>query len=138
MAKIGLSKGFRRLQEGPGQILVIADISYDDKYGKAQVTFEDERGGSQVETYTMGAPGKKQTRGNKVAADICAAMAKHALHDWEAEEIDPEELVGLTVMADVTRDKTTDDSGETRYYTHVRNFKEAPAEEDEDAEGLFS
>lgn len=139
MARIGLSEGFRNLEEGPRQILTIAAISYDDKYGKAQVTFEDSRGGSQVETYTMGAPGKKQSRGQKVAQNIFSTMAKNALHDWEIEDIDPDELVGLDVMADVTRDKSVnEDTGEVRYYTHVRNFKEAPADDaDEADDGLF-
>ena len=143
MAKIGLSGGFRRLEEGPAQLLEIVDVKYDDKYNKATVTFQDGAGGTQTETYMMGTPGKKQSRGQKVAQDMFSTMAKHAVHDWTIDDIDPDELVGLTVVADVTKDKSVnEDTGEVRYYTHVRNFKEAPvedgeADEEDDGEELF-
>ena len=46
-------------------------------------------------------------------------MAKCALHDWSLEDIDPDDLVGQQVVADVTRDASVnEDTGETRYYTH--------------------
>ena len=143
MAKIGLSEGFRRLEEGTAQLLEIVDVKYDEKYNKAAVTFQDAAGGTQTETYMMGAPGKKQSRGQKVAQDMFSTMAKHAMHDWTIDDIDPEELIGLTVVADVSKDKSVnEDTGEIRYYIHVRNFKEAPveagdAEGDDDGEELF-
>ena len=135
MAKIGLSEGFRRLEEGTAQLLEIVDVKYDDKYNKATVTFQDAAGGTQTETYMMGTPGKKQSRGQKVAQDMFSTMAKHAMHDWTIDDIDPDELVGRTVVADVTKDKSVnEDTGEVRYYTHVRNFKEAPVEDDGEAD----
>lgn len=133
MARIGLSEGFRDLEEGPAQLLTIAQVSYDPKFNKAQVRFEDAEGGSCFETYRMG---KGKTRGEQVAANVFSTMAKHALHDWSIEDIDPDDLVGRTVIADVTRDKSTNsDTGEERWYTHVRNFKEARAEAGADGAG---
>lgn len=131
--KIGLSEGFRRLREGRDQVLSIVEVSYDDKFGKMNVTFEDEYGGSKTECYRMGVPGKEQSHSNKVAQDVFSTMAKHALRDWDVEEIDPDELVGLTVMADVTTNEVEGDDGVKRKFTNIRNFRQAP---DQD-EGLF-
>lgn len=132
MARIELSEGFKKLNEGASQLLTIESVNYDPKFGKAQVVFVDADGGSQAENYMMGRPGAKPTRGQQVAQAIFSTMAKCALHDWSIEDIDTDDLVGQQVVADVTRDASVnEDTGETRYYTHVRNFKEADSEDDE-------
>lgn len=126
MGKIGLSAGFRNLEVGDAQVLAITASSYDERLAAAKVTFTDpDRGGSCTETFRFG-HGPQRSRGQEVALDIYSTLAKHALHDWELEEIDPDELVGALIVADVYKqDVVNEQTGAvTGSYIHVRNFKE--------------
>lgn len=138
MARLGLSEGYRNLQEGPSQRMTITDVNYEEKFGKATVRFEDESHGSGFESYKMGSPrlpDEKVSRGNRGARNAFATLAKCALGDWELEDIDTDDLVGRTVIADVVKTPSKDDeTGEVKYYTHLRNFRidEEAAPDDED------
>lgn len=144
MARIGLAEGFRNLHEGSRQRMTITDVEYEPKFGKTRVRFEDEDHGSGFETYTLGKatlPDSKLTTQNKGARNAFATMAKCALGDWEREDIDTDELVGRTVICDVVKTPVENkETGEVKYYTHLRNFaidEEAEGAAEEEDEELF-
>lgn len=130
MAKIGLIQGFRNLEIGTEQTLKIKKVAYDEKYLKCKVTFADDEGRALTETYNF--KGKKKDTFNEVALGIFSTIAKCATHDFTDREIDPEEIEGLYIVADVWEQPVTNDEGEeTGRYRHVRNFKEADVETDD-------
>lgn len=137
MAKIGLIQGFRNLEVGTEQTLLIKKVSYEEKYMKCKVTFADDEGRALTETYSF--KGKKKGTYNEVALGIFSTIAKCATHDFTDRDIDPEEIEGLYIVADVWEQVVENDEGEeTGRYLHVRNFKEADTEatdeEEEDIE----
>ena len=128
MAKIGLTQGFRNLEIGAAQTLKIKKVNYDEKFMKCKVTFADDEGRALTETYMF--KGKKKGTFNEVALGIFSTIAKCATHDFDDREIDPEEIEGLYIIADVYEQVVTNDEGEeTGRYLHVRNFKEVDADE---------
>lgn len=132
MAKIGLIQGFRNLEVGTEQTLLIKKVSYEEKYMKCKVTFADDEGRALTETYSF--KGKKKGTYNEVALGIFSAVVKCATHDFTDRDIDPEEIEGLYIVADVWEQVVENDEGEeTGRYLHIRNFKEA-ADEEEDIE----
>lgn len=144
--KVTLNDGFKDLKTGNGQLLVIKAVSYDEKKCRMRVTFGDAEGGSSSEFYNLytkkRVKGKKglQTVPNEGALTAFSTMAKHALGDWNRTDIDPEELVGCYVLANVNYDdvKVKDDNGEetgeVKQYLHIRNFKETDRTFDDDDE----
>lgn len=127
MAKIGLIQGFRNLEVGQEQTLLIKRVSYEEKYQKCKITFADEEGRALTETFSF--KGKKKGSYNEVALGIFSTIAKCATHDFTDREIDPEEIEGLYIVADVFAQEVKDEDGEvTNTYLHVRNFKEADVE----------
>lgn len=140
MAKIGLTQGFRNLEAGKEQLLGIKKVTYDEKYMKCKVTFGDDEGRTLTETFNF--KGKKKGTYNEVALGIFSTIAKCATHDFSDREIDPTDIEGLHIVADVYEQVVTNDEGEeTGRYMHVRNFKEAeddePEEEEDEEEELW-
>lgn len=130
MARIELTEGFANLHVGRDQVLTIIDVDYDEKFNKAVVTFEDEDHGTGTEQFNMGR-GSKPSNAQRVARNIFSTLAKRALRDWDLEDIDPDDLVGQQVMADILENEGMNKDGEKRMYTHLRNYREAPLDSGE-------
>ena len=130
MAKIGLIQGFRNLEEGKNQLLLIKKVSYEEKYMKCKVTFADEEGRALTETYSF--KGKKKGTYNEGALGAFSTVAKCATHDFDDREIDPMEIQGLYIVADVIEQVAKDEDGEViGRYKHIRNVKEADIDGEE-------
>ena len=133
MAKIKLTQGFRNLEVGEEQLLTIKKVSYEEKYLKCKITFVDDEDRALTETFSF--KGKKKGTYNEVALGIFSTIAKCATHDFSDREIDPEEIAGLQIIADVYQQVVRDEDGEEKgRYLHVRNFKEVEVDEDEPAD----
>lgn len=142
--RIKLNEGYKKLEVGNGQLLVISGVNYDEQKDRMRVTFKDRHGGSSSEFYNLFT--KKKVKGkkglqkvpNEGALTAFSTMSKHAVNDWERKDVDSEELVGCYVVADVGYDnvKVTDDNGEEtgeiRQYLHIRNFEATDRTFDED------
>jgi hypothetical protein len=144
MAKIGLIQGFRNIEVGEAQTLLIKKVSYEERFMKCKITFADDDGRTLTETFTF--MGKKKGEVNEVALGIFSTIAKCATHDFSDREIDPTEIEGLHIVADVYEQVARNEAGEeTGRYRHLRNYKEADEEpeadgwddEDDDLAGLF-
>lgn len=135
MAKIGLTQGFRNLEAGERQELLIKRVTYEEKYQKIKVTFADDEGGTATETFML--KGKKKGTVNEVALGIFSTIAKCATHDFTDREIDPEDIQGLKVVADVFEDSWTDDEGKTHSRMKLRNYREADEDAGDDDEDIW-
>ena len=132
MPKIMLRDGFKNLQVGDAQVLLVKRVKFNEKFMKIQVTFADERGGTCVENFNLrGSNGKP----NDVAFGIFSTIYKCCTHDNSNREVDPTEIEGCRIIADVYQQIVKDDDGdETGRYIHVRNFREFEGDVDEDDE----
>lgn len=124
-----LTDGFKNLQVGDSQTLLVKRVKFNQKYQKIQVTFADDRGGTCVENFNLrGANGKP----NDVAMGIFSTIYKCCTHDFTNREVEPTDIEGCHIIADVYQQIVKDDDGdETGRYIHVRNFREC----DEDDAG---
>ena len=129
---IALNEGYKELRPGDAQLLRVKAVSYDEDKGRMRVTFADAEGGASSEFYNLftkrRVKGQRglQTVPNDGALTAFSTMAKHALGDWSREEVDPDELVGCYLVANVRYDRVkNEETGEVREYLHVRGFQEA-------------
>lgn len=131
-----LSKGFKDLAEGKARVLSITKVVYDEKYDKMRIHFRDEDGGTGMEQMLFV---NAEDKPNEVALNIFSTIVKCALHDWTLEEIDDfDQLVGCQVVADVITEDVTLKDGSERTFTRIRNYKEAPIEDDaDDLDGIL-
>lgn len=139
MAMLTLTEAFRPLTVGKDQLLTITHVDYDEKYMKAKVTFADADGRSATEYFTF--KGKKKGEKNTVALAIFSNIAYCATHDFTVRDIDPTEIEGKKVIAEVYEQEYTTEQGETKKFIHLKGFKEAPtddyADDDEDQEDVW-
>lgn len=130
MAMLTLTEAFRPLTVGKDQLLTITHVDYDEKYMKAKVTFADADGCSATEYFTF--KGKKKGEKNTVALAIFSNIAYCATHDFTVRDIDPTEIEGKKVIAEVYEQEYTTEQGETKKFIHLKGFKEAPTDDDAD------
>ena len=128
-----LGKGFVNLNEGKDQTLLISKVDYDPKYDKCKVTFKDEEtGGTCTESYNFD---------HEVALNVFTTLAMCAMNDFtmREQEFDPETIEGCYIVGDVTKDTVEFDDGGKGTFYHVRNFRVAKddADEDIDSDALF-
>lgn len=122
---VKLSEGFKEVQIGDDQIFAIVEVKYDEKFGRAEVVMQDKRGALITQRFKFKGVKKKAA---ETALNIFSALAKSALDDWELEEVEPEDIQGLFVKADVYKSKSTKDDG--KYFKNMRNFRSL-SEDDE-------
>lgn len=133
MAKIKLRDGFKNLQVGDAQTLLVKKVKFNEKFQKIAVTFADDEGGTCVENFNLvGNNGKE----NDTAFGIFSTIYKCCKGGETGDEVDPTEIEGCYIVGDVFQQIATNDDGEeTRRYIHVRNFREADAADDGDDDG---
>lgn len=117
MAKINLVDSFKAISTGNNQVLTISKVTFDSKFKKLKLVFEDNSGGTLTEQYDLT---------KEVVLKIVSNIVKCATHDFSNREIDPEAIAGLSVLADVYDQET--ESGAV--YTHVRRIREVPIEDE--------
>ncbi len=132
MAMLTLTEAFRPLTVGKDQLLTITHVDYDEKYMKAKVTFADADGRSATEYFTF--KGKKKGEMNTVALSIFSNIAYCATHDFTVRDIDPTEIEGAKIIAEVYEQDYTNEQGETKHFIHLKGFREAPTYDDADEE----
>ena len=128
MAKIKLRDGFKNLQVGDAQTLLVKKVKYNEKFQKIAVTFADDEGGTCVENFNLiGNNGKE----NDVAYGIFSTIVKCCIGGETGDEVDPTDIEGCRIVADVFEQVVKDEDGDvTGRYIHVKNYREADAPAD--------
>ena len=101
MARIALSKntGFTLIPEGFHVFKIVdVDMSKYDKYGKIEVKMETASGQKHSERFSL-----LNNKGevNEGALNAFSFFARTAMNDYKADDIDPAEMIGHYIRAEV-------------------------------------
>ena len=131
MARIPMTGGFQIMPEGE-QVLKITKAEYEEDFGKAVFTLENAKGQTCLERFNLlnvdGTP-------NERALGAFSFFAKTAMNDFDMEDVDPVELVGHYLKAEVIHNKvpSTTEPGKTKTFVNLGSkspasgFEGAPA-----------
>lgn len=97
MSRIPLTGGFTMMSEGE-QILKITEATYKEDFGKVKLTMVNASGQKHFENFTLT---DKEGNTNDGACGAFSALAKTALCDQEAEDVDVSELVGCYIKGEI-------------------------------------
>ena len=124
MARIPMTGGFQIMPEGE-QVLKITKAEYDEDFGKAIFTLENVKGQSCQERFGLlnqdGTP-------NERALNAFSFFAKTALNNFDLEDVDPVELVGHFIKAEVVHNKVPSNQDPTKMKTFVNLGSKSPAD----------
>jgi len=122
MAKIKLSKGgFTPIPEGT-HIFKITNVEYDEDFGIMDIEMVTADGRKNNERFFLtthdGEPNEK-------ALNAFSYFARNALNDFTIEEVDPADLVGCFLQADVTHNiqPNKNDPNKTVTFIRLNNWK---------------
>lgn len=140
MAKMKLSESnFKLIPEGVTTFKVVSvdDSKYED-FGKLEVKLQTAKGETHIERFGLT---KKNGEINEGALKAWSYFARTCLNNFNADEIDTQDIVGCYVTATVKHESYTyEKDGETKKGTNVRlndyttavNFGDKVEEIDED------
>lgn len=124
MARIPMTGGFQIMPEGE-QVLKITAAEYDEDFGKAIFTLTNAKGQTCQERFGLlnqdGSPNEK-------ALGAFSFFAKNAMNDFDMEDVDPTELVGRYIRAEVIHNKVPSTKDPTKMMTFVNLGNKSPAD----------
>ena len=124
MARITMTGGFQIMPEGE-QVLKITAAEYDEDFGKAIFTLANAKGQTCQERFGLlmqdGSPNEK-------ALGAFSFFAKTAMNDFDLEDIDPVELVGRYIRAEVIHNKVPSNKDPNKTMTFVNLGDKSPAD----------
>ena len=124
MARIPMTGGFQIMPEGE-QVLKITKAEYDEDFGKATFTLANAKGQTCQERFSLlnqdGSPNEK-------ALNAFSFFAKTAMNDFDLEDIDPAELVGHYILAEVIHKKVPSNKDPAKMMTFVNLGDKSPAD----------
>ena len=124
MARITMTGGFQIMPEGE-QVLKITKAEYDEDFGKAVFTLANAKGQTCQERFGLlmqdGSP-------NERALNAFSFFAKTAMNNFDLEDVDPTELVGRYIRAEVIHNKVPSNQDPTKTKTFVNLGSKSPAD----------
>lgn len=124
MARIRMTGGFQTIPEGV-HVLKITDAQYDEEFGKAIFTLVNEKGASCTERFSLL---NQDNTPNEKALNAFSFFAKTALNDYDIEDVDPTELVGHYIRAEVIHNKVPSNKDPNKMLTFVNLGDKSPAD----------
>ena len=140
MPRIPMTGGFQMMPEGE-QVLKITNAEYDETFGKAIFTMTNAKGQTCQEKFSLL---NNDETPNEKALNAFSFFAKTAMNDFDMEDVDPTELIGHFIKAEVTHNKVPSNKEPGKMITFVNlgnkspadGFEDAPAEPKPKASGL--
>ena len=129
MARIPMTGGFQTIPEGV-HVLKIIDAQYDEDFGKAIFTLANSKGATCREQFSLLKPDNTP---NEKALNAFSFFAKNAMNDFDMEDVDPMDLVGHYIRAEVIHDKVPSTTEPGKMKTFVNLGDKSPANGFEDA-----
>lgn len=124
MARIPMTGGFQIMPEGE-QVLKITKAEYEEDFGKAVFTLENAKGQTCQERFSLlnqdGTPNEK-------ALGAFSFFAKTAMNDFDMEDVDPNELVGHYLKAEIIHNKVPSRTDPAKMLTFVNLGNKSPAD----------
>ena len=124
MARIPMTGGFQIMPEGE-QVLKITAAEYDEDFGKAIFTLANAKGQTCREQFSLL---NNDNTPNEKALNAFSFFAKTAMNDFDLEDIDPVELVGRYIRAEVIHNKVESRNEPGKMKTFVNLGSKSPAE----------
>ena len=124
MARITMTGGFQIMPEGE-QVLKITKAEYDEDFGKLVFTLTNAKGQTCLERFNLL---NNDNTPNEKAMNVFSFFAKTALNNFDIEDVDPEELVGRYIRAEVTHNKVPSNQDPTKMKTFVNLGSKSPAD----------
>ena len=129
MARIPMTGGFQVIPEGV-HVLKIIDAQYDEDFGKAIFTLATSKGATCREQFSLL---KQDGSPNEKALNAFSFFAKNAMNEFDMEDVDPTELVGHYIRAEIIHNKVPSTTEPGKMKTFVNLGDKAPADGFEDA-----
>ena len=124
MARITMTGGFQVMPEGE-QVLQITAAEYDEDFGKAVFTLTNAKGQTCRENFNLL---NNDNTPNEKALNAFSFFAKTAMNDFDLEDVDPVELVGRYIRAEVIHNKVPSNQDPTKMKTFVNLGSKSPAD----------
>ena len=124
MARIPMTGGFQIMPEGE-QVLKITKAEYDEDFGKATFTLVNAKGQTCQERFGLL---NQDNTPNERALNAFSFFAKTAMNDFDLEDVDPVELVGRYIRAEVIHNKVPSTKDPSKMMTFVNLGSKSPAD----------
>ena len=124
MARIPMTGGFQVMPEGE-QVLKITAAEYDEDFGKATFTLANAKGQTCLERFNLL---NQDNTPNEKALNAFSFFAKTAMNDFDLVDVDPAELVGHYIRAEVIHNKVPSTKDPTKMMTFVNLGDKSPAD----------
>ena len=124
MARIPMTGGFQVMPEGV-QVLKITKAEYDEDFGKAIFTLTNAKGQTCLERFSLL---NNDNTPNEKAMNAFSFFAKTAMNNFDLVDIDPVELVGRYIRAEVIHNKVPSNKEPGKMMTFVNLGSKSPAD----------
>lgn len=124
MARIPMTGGFQTMPEGE-QVLKITKAEYDEDFGKATFTLANAKGQTCLERFSLL---NQDNTPNEKALGAFSFFAKTAMNDFDLVDVDPDELVGRYIRAEVIHNKVQSNKEPGKMITFVNLGEKSPAD----------
>lgn len=132
MARIPMTNGFTPIPEGT-HVFRVYDATYDETFGKIEIKLVNAKGMTMIERYNLK---KNDDSWNEGALNAFSFMCKVVMNDFTLEEVEPEELIGHYVKAEVVHNTQPNKNDPTKTVTFANlghkevsdGFEEEPTE----------
>lgn len=119
-----MTAGFQPIPEGV-HVLKITKAEYDVDFGKVIITLENVKGQSCQERFSLL---NQDNTPNEKALGAFSFFAKTAMNDFDLVDVDPVELVGHYIRAEVIHNKVPSTKDPTKMMTFVNLGEKSPAD----------
>ena len=124
MARIPMTGGFQIMPEGE-QVLKITSAEYDEDFGKVTFVLTNAKGQTCQERFSLL---NQDGNPNEKALGAFSFFAKTAMNDFTMEDVDPAELVGHYIRAEIIHNKVPSTKDPTKMMTFVNLGDKSPAD----------
>lgn len=124
MARIPMTGGFQIMPAGE-HVLKITKAEYDADFGKVIITLENVKGQTCQERFSLL---NQDNTPNEKALGAFSFFAKTAMNNFDLVDVDPEELVGHYIRAEVTHNKVPSRTDPSKMLTFVNLGDKSPAD----------
>lgn len=124
MARIQMTGGFQIMPEGK-QVLKITTADYDEDFGKVTFTLINAKGQTCQERFSLL---NQDNTPNEKALGAFSFFCKTAMNDFDLVDVDPVELVGHYIRAEVIHNKVPSTKDPSKMMTFVNLGEKSPAD----------
>lgn len=124
MSRIPMTNGFMVIPEGE-YVFRIYDAEYDEDFGKIVIKMVNAKGMTHNERFSIKDANDEY---NERALNAFSYFAKTAMNDYGMEDIDPSELIGHYIRAEVMHTKVPNRNDPSKEMTFANLGSKSPAD----------